>query len=263
MTLFPHKESCMFIEATVKPVHTADTPPITSLEGLKRHLDDVWRDLFRISSFLRAIQDGEVTKSLYALYLLETYHYTKHNARNQALVGVRYGDDHLYQKFCFKHAAEEVGHEMMALHDLKNLGLGAIDFEIPDPLPATTTLTAYLYWIAYQGNPLQRLGYSFWAEACYEYVLPMMAKVKEKLQLSTNQMTFFVSHADIDEEHSRIVNDMITRKCRVPADWQAIAEVMETSLRLTGKMMDEVYVEHHRLIAERAGRATFLLTLKS
>jgi thiaminase len=232
----------------------AGTSAITSLDDLKRNLDAIWRDLFETSPFLRAIVGGQVTKSLYALYLLETYHYTKHNARNQALVGVRYGDDHTYQKFCFKHAADEVGHEMMALHDVKSLGLGDAELDIPEPLPATTTLTAYLYWISYQGNPLQRLGYSYWAEACYEYVLPMMESVMKKLNLSSGQMTFFVSHADIDEEHSCIVNDLITRKCSTPNDWEAVSAVMETSLRLTGKMMDEVYAGSTPFSVEMDGR---------
>ncbi|RYZ85884.1 MAG: iron-containing redox enzyme family protein, partial [Proteobacteria bacterium] len=98
---------------------------------------------------------------------------------------------------------------------------------------------------------------------CYEYVLPMMENVMKKLKLSSGQMTFFVSHADIDEEHSRIVNDLITRKCSTRNDWEAVSAVMETSLRLTGKMMDEVYAEHQRLITERSGRAVFLLNLES
>ena len=235
-----------------------------NLDLLKQHLDGVWKELFEKSSFLNAVKMGETTKALYALYLIETYHYTNHNPRNQALVGVRAETDDLqYQRFCFQHAAEETGHEQMALHDIKNLGLPQEAVILSSPLPETTVLTAYLYWVALNGNPIQRLGYSFWAESCYEYILPLMKQVTEALQLTNSQTTFFVAHAEIDEDHSQQVNSMITRMCSKPEDWQAVTEVMETSLRLTGNMMESVYQQYKLLINNESERYSFLRELAS
>ena len=56
---------------------------------------------------------------------------------------------------------EETGHENMALRDIRSLGFDVSAVSQMRPLPATETLTAYLYWISVQGNPVQRLGYSF------------------------------------------------------------------------------------------------------
>jgi pyrroloquinoline quinone (PQQ) biosynthesis protein C len=232
------------------------------LDALERRVRGIWQELLGSSRFVRTIQQGEITRALYALYLLETYHYTRHNARNQALVGVRCPEDERqYQRFCFEHAAEEVGHEQMALHDVISLGFKDVSFTIPEPLPATVTLTGYLYWISYQGNPLQRLGYSYWAESCYEYVRPLMGKVRETLGLAASQMTFFVAHAEIDAEHSRLVNEMLSRRCKTAEDWHAVGEVMETSLRLTGRMMDEVVEEYARLCSGSTERCAFLRSL--
>jgi pyrroloquinoline quinone (PQQ) biosynthesis protein C len=229
---------------------------------LKTRLDEVWKELFRTSTFLTAVGAGETTRSLYASYLIETYHYTRHNARNQALVGVALpGDDPQYQRFCFQHAAEEAGHEQMALHDIKSLGIADLEAKLPEPLPETSVLTAYLYWISYQGNPVQRLGYSFWAESCYEYILPLMGQVIQALGLTSAQTTFFVAHADIDVAHAEMVNAMLARKCRTAADWAAASEVMETSLRLTGRMMDAVHEEHRRLMSGQSERCAFLRDL--
>ncbi|HYO72039.1 MAG TPA: iron-containing redox enzyme family protein [Archangium sp.] len=241
----------------------SDIVEASNLEALKRRLTGVWEDLLANSRFVRIIQQGEVTKALYALYMIETYHYTRHNARNHALVGVRTPeDDRQYQKFCFTHAAEEVGHEQMALHDVVSLGFTpGQELPIPSPLPATEVLIGYLYWISYQGNPLQRLGYSYWAESCYEYIRPLMGKVQKKLGLTPAQMTFFVAHADIDAEHSRLVDEMITKKCKTPQDWEDVARVMETSLRLTWRMMDEVVDAYTLFVEGKSERAAFLRAL--
>jgi thiaminase len=233
------------------------------LSALQEHLVSTWKELFSTSRFIQTIERGEVTKPLYALYLLETYHYTRHNARNQAVVGVRCPEGELqYQRFCFEHAAEEVGHEHMALHDLKSLGVADADLAMPPPLPATTVLTGYLYWISYQGNPLQRLGYSFWAESCYEYVIPLLRNVQQRLELTNAQMTFFISHAEIDADHSKAVNDMLCKRCKTHDDWSTVAEVMRTSLRLTGAMMDNVFDEHTRLMTGKTERCAFLRGLQ-
>jgi pyrroloquinoline quinone (PQQ) biosynthesis protein C len=235
--------------------------PIRDLETLKARLMATWDDLLSNSRFVRTIKSGEATRTLYALYLVETFHYTRHNARNQALVGVRMSeDDRHYQKFCFDHATAEVGHELLALHDLVSLGLERSPI-LPPPLPATEILIAYLYWISYQGNPLQRLGYSYWAESCYNYVRPLLRTVQQTLGLTTTQMTFFIAHAEIDAEHSRLVNSMISKKCADAADWDAVAKVMETSLRLTGRMMDEVHDEYIRLVDGQTERCAFLKAL--
>lgn len=235
---------------------------IMSLESLKCHLDKTWEELFHHSRFLRFVKEGKTTKFLYAMYLLETYHYTYHNARNQALVGTRKEElDFQYQKFCFQHAAEETGHEQMALNDLKNLGLYNEGVEIPPPLPQTTVLIAYLYWISQHGNPVQRLGYSYWAESCYEYIMPLMDQVTRSLGLTRAQTTFLVAHAEIDKEHSRQVQHMINRVCKTTRDWQDVTEVMETSLKLTGNMMDSIYDQYLEFENHSSDRYSFLRSL--
>lgn len=228
------------------------------LNDLNRQLDSAWEDLFKGSLFLSTIEQGPVTKSLYAMYLIETYHYTKHNAKNQALVGsILPIEDTQYLKFCFQHAAEETGHELMAYHDLKSV-LKMSEIDLPGPLPSTEVLVAYLYWISSHGNPLQRLGYSFWAESCYKYIGRLLKKVQTDLSLDPHHMTFFISHAHIDVEHAREVEQMLIRGCKKPGDWQDVATVMLTTLRLTGAMMDEVHAEHQKFMNNTSNRYPFL-----
>ena len=224
------------------------------IDDLDRESAAVWSEILSKSRLVEAIEKRTIDRKLFAIYMIETYHYTLHNARNQALVGVRAMDQPpQYIKFCFTHAAEETGHELMALHDAKKLGLKDVDFDIPPPLPDTEALIAYLYWISATGNPLQRLGYSYWAENSYHYINPLVHKLKEHLHLEDNQLTFFIAHSEIDDEHAREVQEMLRRHCRSASDWAAVKRVLATSLRLTGRFMEGVYEEYERL---RAGQST-------
>jgi pyrroloquinoline quinone (PQQ) biosynthesis protein C len=222
--------------------------------ALDRLIDSVWNDILTHSRLAQSIRTGSISHELYMIYMIETFHYTSHNARNQAATGVMHAHHPVYAKFCFEHAAEETGHERMALHDLGSMGPKGTDLALPPPLPATETLIAYLYWISTQGNPYRRLGYSYWAENSYRYILPLVRGVKEALRLSDSQLTFFIAHSDIDDAHARHVRAMIERTCRNGEDWQMLSEAAETSLRLTGRMLEAVYDQYELLQEGRPSR---------
>lgn len=229
---------------------------------LDQRIDKTWSDILGNSRLVKAIREGSVSKALYAIYMIETFHYTSHNARNQGLVGVRHADNPVYAKFCFEHAAQEVGHEKMALHDVMSLGLKNEAFDIPPALPETEVLIAYLYWISFTGNPLQRLGYSYWAENAYHFITPLINKLSETLSLKPAQLTFFIAHSDIDVDHFNEIKLILQRTCKRQADWDAVATVMETSLRLTGNMLEAVYDQYEAWQNGLAPRYEFLHALE-
>jgi hypothetical protein len=181
-------------------------------------------------------------KKLYALWLIQVAHLTKHTSAHQALVGTRFQEiSHAYMKFCFEHALEEVGHEMMAVHDLKKIG-AKIDgiASLPAPLSATEQLTAYLYYVSQYGHPATRLGFSYWAEKCYPFIQSFAADTQKSLGLSDSQMSFFVSHSRIDEKHAADVERTIAQVCQQPQDWRAVTEGMQTSLELALKIFEQI-----------------------
>lgn len=78
--------------------------------------------------------------------------------------------------------------------------------------------------------------------------------MKEQLGLKDSQLTFFVAHSAIDEEHAREVRNVIERVAKTASDWDAIGETAEISLRLTGRMLDEVYAEYVKLASGQPSR---------
>lgn len=229
------------------------------LATLNHLMETCWQEILTQSPLIKAVNSGCDDRRLYALYLVETYQYTRHNAQNQALVAVRLPGGHTpYLQFCLRHASDEAGHEQMALHDLKMLGVSPPNVIALPPLPATEVLIAYLYWISFQGNPLQRLGYSYWAENSYAFIAPVLQAVQAQMQLEKQQMTFFIDHASIDARHSEMVHQMILRTAQAPRDWNDIGRVLETSLRLTKDILTDVYREYERLKAGEASPYGFL-----
>lgn len=216
-------------------------------ENLQGALKAKWEEIFARSSFLRTALDGRMTAELYAAYMGQTYHYTRHNPRNQALVVAAHeGLPHRYAAFCLKHAREELGHEDLAKSDIESLG-GGFGFD-PDrvvPLDSTQTLIDYLADVSSSGSPYRRLGYSYWAESCYEFIGPVIDAVASTLDLGEDQMRFFISHAEIDTKHAEEVRKVIREHCRSASDYEELKEVMVRSLELTARMFDEVADRYH------------------
>lgn len=230
-----------------------------NLDTLKDSLNQVMGTLAQSPSLEKVLTPGFADRRLYAIYLVETYHYTKHNARNQALVATRPDDmDPRYMKFCLKHAEEEVGHEMMAVHDLRNMGYDVSERTLGKPLAETEVLISYLYRVAATANPLARLGYSYWAERSYHYIQPILDMLKSGLGVQKNQMSFFTSHAEIDVDHAKQVDETISRFAKTLDDWKAIEEVMRTSLILTSGMMEAVFAEFIKMKEGKSDRYPFI-----
>ncbi len=233
------------------------------LEKLEFEIAENWKKILNKSSLTPLVLSGEFDKRLYGLYLLETYQYTLHNSRNQALVGAKLESDAdiQYLKFCLKHAYEEAGHELMALHDLKSLGNITLPKPLPKPMRSTEVLVAYLYRISEVGNLKGRLGYSLWAEDAYVHIAPLLGAVQKTLSLKPSQMTFLGEHSSIDADHIQDVRSMIKRVVKSSDDEEAIRSVALTSLDLTGAMLDDIASEYKMLVSGASKKYEFLNSL--
>jgi thiaminase len=212
------------------------------IESLKIAVDQEWEKVRR-GNFWKLISENTVSPGLYCDLMTEIHHYTKHNARNQAATAFIDAPEGLL-KFAFHHAAEELGHERMAIHDLKSLQLFNDDILTKKPLPATEALIGYLYFVAFKYGPVARLGYSFWAEDVYEQIGEALAKIRKDLCLSDKNMTFFVAHAKIDEKHIEQVRDCIIRFAKTPLEQELVMQVAKTTIFLTGQLLEQIAEIH-------------------
>ncbi|MEJ7932443.1 iron-containing redox enzyme family protein [Ramlibacter sp. AN1015] len=214
------------------------------LNDLRTAVNAQWAHI-RTGAFWRQVLEQPVTGPLYKDLMLQVWHYSRHNSMNQAVASFVPAPEALL-KFVYRHAAEELGHERMVVHDLRSIGLfDEADLTRP-PLPATEALIGYLYYVSLRYGPVARLGYSFWAEGIYEHIQAPFAKICKDLQLTSKNVTFFGAHAEADEEHIKQVEDMIARFAETPEQQAQVTQVALTTLSLTGQLLEQVAARHRK-----------------
>lgn len=223
------------------------------LQRLDREIDATWARIHD-GAFWRHLRAHGLDRDLYARLMTQIFHYTHHNAQNQALAATRADSTRLgLLRYCLHHAFEEAGHDLMVLSDLESIGVAPASVRAAPLLPETQAFIAYLYRIAGAYDPTARLGYSYWAENAYGHIRELLDAMRRDLSLRDGQMTFFVAHAALDEDHHDQVRKVLVDFCTTPALQARAVEVAQTSLWLTGQILDGTLREY--LAARASGAA--------
>jgi hypothetical protein len=211
---------------------------VSFVETLRATVDAEWEKI-KQGGFWRRVMEEPVTTNLYRDLMLQVYHYSRHNSMNQAVAAFQPAPEGLL-KFVYKHAAEELGHERMVVHDLKSIDALREGDLSQAPLPATEALIGYLYYVSLRYGAVARLGYSFWAEGVYGHIAAPFGKITRDLSLTSKSLTFFGSHAQADEAHIQQVTDAIEKFATTPENQELVLRVARTTLFLTGQLIEQV-----------------------
>lgn len=215
----------------------------TFLTRCERAASDGWRRI-HAGPFWQHLRTSGMDRTLYVDLMTEIFHFTRHNAQNQALAGVRVGSDRVrLLRYCLQHALEEAGHDLMVLHDLRAIGIDAEAVARSRPLPETEAFVSYVYRVAGTQDATARLGYSYWAESAYPHIRDLLDAMRRGLGLVDAQMTFFVAHAEIDRDHFSEVESVIEACCTAPEAQDETLQVLERTLHLQGKIFDAVHAQ--------------------
>ena len=206
--------------------------------GLRARVDAQWAQIKR-GAFWRRVMEQPVTPELYRDLMMQVWHYSRHNSMNQAVAAFVPAPEGLL-KFVYRHAAEELGHERMVVHDLKSVELFREADLQQAPLPATEALIGYLYYVSLRYGAVPRLGYSFWAEGIYVHIQEPFRKICGDLGLKGPNVTFFGAHAVADEAHIRQVEESITAYAKTAQEQELVERVAATTLSLTGQLLEQV-----------------------
>lgn len=224
----------------------------TEIEKLDQAISDSWNSIF-ISEISSQFTGTGMSKDprIYALYLTQVYHYAYHTPRILALAGANaFNTDTHFMQHLFEHAMEETGHELMALHDLKMLGIeyGAQTMHgLPRMLPATETMIGYVKYLATSETPYRVMGYSYWIERPYRHILSFMEQLEKDMALNKNQLTFYYNHLHIDQKHGQDIEHILIRVCQTPEQWAAVREAALKSMQLMLNMLLEIIAAYKQL----------------
>jgi hypothetical protein len=152
----------------------------------------------RLGKGLRAFPWAD--RATYGDWLAQTYWYVRHSTRLLAASAARFGHDDLGNALHVRFAAhmgEEKRHELLALHDLKAIGL---ELEAFPERPSTRAFWEPQYYKIEHVNPVALFGYILALEAMSAAHGPSVFE-----QVSTAHgsaaATFLKLHAHDDEDH--------------------------------------------------------------
>src|SRR5215470_14775595 len=96
-------------------------------------------------------------KAIYGAFLAQTYYYVNHSTRLLALAASRFqaSEERIHRRF-IRHATEEMSHEILALRDLKNLGLSLESYH---EFPSTRAFYQTQYYMIEHVSPWSFWGY--------------------------------------------------------------------------------------------------------
>lgn len=235
------------------------------LKKFDKFLENKWKDFFSWSEIVSLLASlSGFDKRLYALYLIQVYHWSSFSARSLGLAGANLNNkDTRLMMHYFEHANEETGHELMALHDLKKLGLDKtmVEEKMPEPLPETAALIAYVQYLATGLEPYRMLGYDYWTEKPYDFIGGSVRKVQKAFGLEDSQMTFYLNHEEIDKKHGDDISRILKVVCDTEEKWEQITKIAEVTMKMTFDMVKAIIEEYKLLKKGKSDKFIFLNSL--
>jgi hypothetical protein len=193
---------------------------------------------FMASQPIQRLGRGDLTLAHYASYLRETYFYTREDPQIQALCTAWFrGSDREMVKPFLQHAMSEIGHDQLALGDLRSLGFDTDAIPRENPLPTTTALISFpFYAIQYRG-PLSYLGYLYFLEFLPTSRGADIAAALSAIGAPAESMSFLHEHRTVDVHHNRLMKRYADEMVRSDVDVAEVTYAMEVTGRLFEGML--------------------------
>lgn len=197
---------------------------------------------FESSPAISRIQNGDVTIEHYKSYLKQTYHYSKNSPQIKTLATTYFrGSDREFVRMFYKHATSEIGHDELALNDLKMLGENVEHIRIENPLPATTALTAFASYQITNRNPIGYLGYSFFLEFLPTASGASYMQLLEKAGIPKEAMSFITEHANVDVYHNKMMEKYVDGLIVSESDLQSVIYTLRGTGELFAYMLESAF----------------------
>lgn len=202
------------------------------LSIIKTEFQDVLTD-FNHSQPIHRIITGDVTVDHYKEILRQIFHHARENPQIQALATVYFrGHQRSMVKDFYRHATSEIGHDQLALNDLKVLGEDVSSIPYENPLPSTTALLGFAFYQIYNLNPIGYLGYLFFLEFTPTQNGKTYMELLSKIGVPHEAMSFLEDHTVIDVGHNKLMESYVAEMVKTESDLNSVIYAM----RVTGKL---------------------------
>ncbi len=187
---------------------------------------------------MKKLAEGSIQVPQYKAVLREIYHYSKEDPQIQALATVYFrGEDRALVKMFLRHATSEVGHDQLALNDLKALGEDVSLIPTSLPLATTIALTAFPFYQIQYHNPIGYLGYLYFLEYMPTQAGAGYMGALKAAGVPDSATTFLHEHMTIDTGHNKLMKDYLSRLVHSESDIAAVKYAMRVTGYLYGEML--------------------------
>lgn len=213
------------------------------IDLIKQEWQKSFDEMMQSPGFKR-IQDGDITVEHYKSVMRQIFHHARENPQIQAMATVFFrGKQREMVKKFFWHATSEIGHDQLALKDLKTLGVDITNIPYEKPLPATSALIAYAFYQIQHLNPVGYLGYLFHLEFMPTKSGKTYMEALKKIGVPEEAMIFIDDHSTIDVGHNKYMEDYIEQLIQTDCDLTSVIYAAKTTARLYAHMVQEAF-EH-------------------
>ncbi len=205
--------------------------------------------LLESSDFYKEIMGSnkETVIKIYTDYLRYCYHYVSLSSSFTPLAARRLDVKHLHvRKWILEHSGEELGHELMAINDLKKLG---VDVDAVKKESAPIGVLGYVSFFHYKvaiDNPWTAFGVLYFLEGMATALAPKIAKNVAGCLGDIKALSFFKEHGDLDVDHMKEQQAVLEKADLTSDDLKAIADTIRETAHMKKFMLDKLMEEIKR-----------------
>lgn len=194
------------------------------------------------NKWFQRMATGDLNVAHYASLLRQTYHHAKWNPQIQACATLWFKDNpHDVVKKFFQHAISEIGHDLLALNDLKALGQNVSGIEFEEPLPATRALIAFPIFEMQWRSPLVYLGYLYHLEYLPTQSGRSYVEMLTKIGVPKEALTFIEEHSVADIHHNKMMEFYISKLVKTESDARIVISAAQATCKLHEHMMCDAF----------------------
>lgn len=196
---------------------------------------------------------GEVHLGHYIGFLIETYHNAGMNPQLQAFSTMYFKEKErdVIKKY-YRHAISEIGHDLLALEDLKVLGVNEDAVVNSRPLPTTTAFLAYFFYKIQMESPLWYLGYLFHLEFTPTQNGKFYMEMLESKGVPREALTFIHEHATVDIAHNKLMEAYVNDLLKTENDIKIVEQSVRDATRLHSLLLAAAFENGESLFASKA-----------
>jgi len=219
------------------------------VEIIQNEWNQAFLEMSQQRGFQRLLND-DLGIEHYKNALRQIYLQTRDNPSLQAAATLNFkGTQRDLMKKYLGHALSEVGHDQLAIEDLKALGEDVTQLCTYRPLPGTSALMGFGYYAATGCAPAVYLGYIYHLESMPMKSGGMYISKLKALGVPESALTFIDEHAKFDVAHMKLNEEYIKTFIQNDEDLENFLFGMRTSAALYSKMLEDAFAYADRGIS--------------